>query len=126
MNGIGVSLPLYVDNIDGHFSLIKNISDEIKQNMRNIIMTNPGERVMDLNFGVGIRRYLFEPLLPQIADKIRTRIYAQTERFLPGVVINDIGIEVGVHDNMLGVAISYQIPNIGAEDLLMLDFAENN
>jgi phage baseplate assembly protein W len=30
-----------------------------RQKLKNIVLTNPGERVMLPNFGVGIKRYLF-------------------------------------------------------------------
>ena len=36
------------------------IKEIIKQNFKMVIMTNPGERIMIPDFGVGIRRYLFE------------------------------------------------------------------
>ena len=126
MYGIGAKLPLAVDDVDGHFSLVKTIAGEIKQNMVHIIMTSPGERIMDNEFGVGVRRFLFEPLVPQIRENLRTRIYSQVKKYLPFVVLGDVSFDVSRHENLLGIGISYYMPNLGEYDTLMLDFANSN
>ena len=51
--------PLKYTDIDGPYQSIKNIKDTIKQNVKMVVLTSPGERVMDPSFGVGIRKYLF-------------------------------------------------------------------
>ena len=52
-------LPLLNDESQPGFELIDNIRDLIKQNMKMVILTNPGERVMIPDFGVGITGMLF-------------------------------------------------------------------
>ena len=59
MAGISPKLPLTRDRQDG-FALNKTVLDSIKQNVKMVVLTSPGERVMDPAFGVGVRRYLFE------------------------------------------------------------------
>ncbi len=90
MYGIGPRLPLMKDDIDGHFGLVKNLTDEVQQNLYNLVMTSPGERIMDIDFGVGMRRYLFEPLLPQTEGRIESRIRKQVKKYLPFVQISSI------------------------------------
>ena len=58
MASIGVRLPLTLDSTDG-FGMIKTIRDMIKQNLKMLVLTNPGERVMEPDFGVGISQFLF-------------------------------------------------------------------
>jgi phage baseplate assembly protein W len=41
------------------YHLISDIRTNIKQNLKMLVLTSPGERVMDPNFGVGIKRFLF-------------------------------------------------------------------
>ena len=52
-------LPLQLDK-DGNFVKIDDFIQNCKQKLRMIILTNPGEKIMEPNFGVGIKRYLFE------------------------------------------------------------------
>jgi len=126
MYGIGAKLPLSVDDVDGHFSLVKTLSEEIKQNMFHIIMTSPGERIMDIDFGVGVRRYLFEPLVAQIETKLRNRIHKQINKYLSFVTLGDVLFDTTRHENLLGISISYYIPNLGQYDTLILDFTNSS
>ena len=58
--GISVKLPLRVTAEDGPYALTKDLVSTTKQNFKNLVLTSPGERVMDINFGVGIYGLLFE------------------------------------------------------------------
>ena len=57
--GLSVALPLRIDPIDGAYGLNKKVSEVASQNLRMIILTSPGERIMYPEFGVGIRQFLF-------------------------------------------------------------------
>ena len=59
MASYGVALPLPYDSGDG-FTMLKHIKRVAKQNFKMLILTVPGERVMEPKFGVGLKRYLFE------------------------------------------------------------------
>ena len=59
MASLAPKLPLTLDSGDGYTS-IKILKTMIKQNFKMLILTNPGERVMNPDFGVGIRQFLFE------------------------------------------------------------------
>ena len=58
-------LPLLVDKSQPGFELIDNIRDLVKQNVKMVVLTSPGERVMIPDFGVGIKGLLFENLHDQ-------------------------------------------------------------
>ena len=60
MAGLTPKLPLTLGGDNGNYKLIKTYKNLIKQNFKNLILTAPGERIMDPNFGVGIRNFLFE------------------------------------------------------------------
>ena len=59
MASYAVKLPLTQDTGDA-YTMIKRIKALVKQNVKMLILTNPGERVMEPNYGVGIRQFLFE------------------------------------------------------------------
>ena len=125
MNGIGPSLPLTVDDVDGHFSLIKTIPDEVQQNLIHIIMTNPGERTMDGNFGVGMRKFLFEQMVPQTTSRIESRIRSQVKRYMSFVNIEEILFNLNESKNLLGIRIVYNVPNVVKDAVIILDFTQH-
>jgi phage baseplate assembly protein W len=84
--GIGPALPLVYDQNDGPFRLTKSTKEAVFQNFKNLVMTNPGERVMDPDFGVGIREYLFELESAGFQQDIIARINQQVSKYLPNSV----------------------------------------
>ena len=118
MSSIGVKLPLTQDSADG-FTMIKSIKDMVKQNFKMLLLTNPGERVMEPNFGVGLKTYLFASATEDIQAQIGTKIREQTFLYLPIIKIRNI--QFGLSDidtNTLAMRIIYEIPSIGLQDLI--------
>jgi len=118
MASYGVALPLTYDSGDG-FTMLKQIRNVAKQNFKMLILTNPGERVMEPEFGVGLKRYLFENFSETVYADIDSRIRKQVAIYMPILVIQEIEFMSSDQDNnYLAISIVYQIPGIGATDLL--------
>ena len=73
---------------------------------------------MEPNFGVGIKRYLFDNAKSNIQSRITQRLNNQIATYLPVVSINDIQFEISPDTNSLRMVIEYQIPTVGINDLL--------
>ena len=74
MSSLSVKLPLVRDIADG-FLMIKDFPTLVKQNFKMLILTNPGERIMIPDFGVGIRQYLFENFSEVTYSRIENKIF---------------------------------------------------
>ena len=90
MAGISAALPLTVDQTDGVFRLTKTIKAALIQDLKMIVLTNPGERMMDTNFGVGLKKFLFEQNGTQVYGQISSAIQQQANRYLPQINIKNI------------------------------------
>jgi len=122
MYGISPKLPLIVDDLDGHYGLTKTIREAIKQNFKNLILTSPGERVMDQQFGVGLRRYLFENFTTEVGENIKYRIFNQAKLYMPFINIESVDLNQAQDKlSTLFVKIVYSIPKLGANDTLVLN-----
>jgi phage baseplate assembly protein W len=93
--GLSPALPLAVDQVDGPYRLTKTVVEAISQNLKNLILTNPGERMMDPDFGVGIRQFLFELENVGIQSEISSKISKQVKKYLNAVKILDIRFTLG-------------------------------
>lgn len=91
--GLSVSLPLRIDPIDGAYGLNRTLTQVAAQNLRMVILTSPGERIMFPEFGVGIRRYLFEQNTTSTLGTIRSRIEQQVSTYLPYIRILDLSVD---------------------------------
>ena len=118
MASIAPKLPLTIDSVDGYTS-IKRLKALIKQNFKMIILTNPGERVMQPEFGVGIKQFLFENFSDNVYADIDVKIREQAATYLP--VIRIINLEFGTNSmdsNEISIRIEFSIPDIAERDLL--------
>ena len=130
MAGIGPKLPLQIDDVDG-FRLTKTINETVRQNLKNIILTAPGERVMDVNFGVGIRNYLFQQVAEGVVGTLRSEIVKQVGKYMPfleilDVIINKPDETYYTDDNMLGVDIVYRFLPTDDLDTLTINLSQTN
>ena len=119
MSSIGVKLPLTKDSYDG-FTMLKTLRQMIKQNFKMLILTNPGERIMEPNFGVGLAQFLFEGYNAGVEARIIDRINSQVKLYLPMVSINDIAIGSNADANSLKLEISYSIPQLNLADSMSI------
>jgi len=119
MSSLAVALPLAPDSGDG-FVMIKSLRRMIKQNLKMLLLTMPGERVMNPEFGAGLQRYMFENFgNTNFFAEIDFTIRDQTHKYLPHVKINNVSFDqTSIDTNTLGITINYSIPNIGVKDLL--------
>ncbi len=118
MASLSLMTPIVYDSGDG-FAMNKTLAQVIRQNLKMLILTNPGERVMDPEFGVGINRYLFSNFSENYQSKITNKVNEQVALYMPGLVIQ--GIEFDAIDpdtNSAAFRITYYLPNIGTSDLL--------
>ncbi len=110
--GYSAKLPLQYSLTDGPYALNKNIASVVRQNIKMVIFTSPGERCMDIKFGVGIRTYLFEPTSELTRTNLRDRIIQQINTYLPFVQIISLGVTIDdLEPNKLYVNMEYTFPN---------------
>tara|TARA_B100000287_G_scaffold64918_3_gene56455 strand:+ start:1843 stop:2262 length:420 start_codon:yes stop_codon:yes gene_type:complete len=91
--------------------VVKN-DNAIKQALRNLILTTPGEKPFDLLVGCRVREMLFEPLDPFVADAIRDEIINTIGQFEPRVQLVDVAVQAFPDGNKLAVTVEYQIVGI--------------
>jgi phage baseplate assembly protein W len=110
MKGFSPKFPLQRTNRVGVYALNTTFKETIQQNFKNLILTNNGERIMDINFGVGIRSYFFEPKTGTTLSDISEKIHFQVKKYMPFITINSIEF-TGTEDdsNIIAIQITYII-----------------
>lgn len=84
----------------------------------SILLTNPGEKLSDPNFGVGLRSFLFEP--ENSFFDLQTTISRQLSKYAVGIKINNVSVDLdNVDSNAVSVSIKYLNPNKTIEEYLL-------
>ena len=84
---VGVRFPLDYSP-EGFFYKTKTILEQAKANLRNLLLTSKGERVMQPEFGSTLTDILFEQG-PDVQNQIDEAIRDATSSWLPYININD-------------------------------------
>lgn len=130
MSGITLKIPVTLSSTDGFYSLTKDVKQNAKQSLKMIVLTAPGERVMNPQFGVGIRQYLFEQFSDSLYKTLKGKIIEQTKLYLPYVNIIDVIFLNSNKDvierpdaeaNVLSIEIKYAITNLNVFDSLFIE-----
>jgi phage baseplate assembly protein W len=121
MAGISPKLPLGFNKVDLGYTLNKTLKESIQQNLKNLLLTNPGEKVFDINFGVGIKSFLFENMSDSFDSKITSRISTQVAKYMPFVNIKKLDVTRSPDYNSVSISLYYSVPTVSINDILSLD-----
>lgn len=98
----------------------------IKNSLKNLFTTTPGEKVLNPEFGLDLRKYLFDPATIEVAELIRSDIYTQIGTFEPRVKLNNVKILVLEDVNEFDIFINYSIPSLNINNVSMFGTLNNN
>lgn len=117
--GIGIKIPF-----DGTTGLNTTYltKDSIKSNILNFFLTGKRERIMNPNFGVGIREQIFEQITQGTINNIQDIIEFNLNSLFPQVNLNIININSIPDQNQIQIYISYSIKNTNIQDEILINF----
>lgn len=79
----------------------KNGVNQIKADLLQLLLTNPGERVMIPTYGTPLRTLFFEPNDPSLAFRAKQMIVDSINMWEPRIVINNIDVSASVDKSNL-------------------------
>lgn len=109
---------LLISPVSKDLALLKD-EEAIKQSLRNLILTDPGERLMQPRLGAGIRELLFENITPGTLKLIERRVESTIESYEPRVDLIDISASSNFDDNAVQIKVRFYVRNV--EAALQLD-----
>jgi len=123
MTTLSVKIPMIIDDVNG-IGMIDNIKDLAKQNLKNLILTNPGEQLFYYDYGVGVESILFKSSSDNSILDLKDRIYSQVKKYIPYIAITDS--DVSVKQDKLYIKIIYYVRATLESDSLEIDIDINS
>ena len=119
---VGVSFPF-----DGPavFNQSFTTKEQVKSNLLNLMLTSPGERLMNPNFGIGIRDLIFENVIDQ--ESLQNRIIDSALEYVPEVEILNVNVQrvsetTSPEVHQLRLTIGYALVANDQQDAIQLNF----
>lgn len=83
--------------------------DAVKAAVRNLILTDAGERPFNPTLGSSIRGLLFEPASPIIASEIEARVKTVLRNFEPRIKVIAVTVVAKIDRNEFAVTIGFRM-----------------
>jgi len=82
-------------------------TDAIKQNLKMLLLTRPGEYVMDNNYGVGLPDYLFLQEQEIDTSGLESIIRSQATTYMPYMTISNLSVTLDPANAMMRIRIEF-------------------
>jgi uncharacterized protein len=120
--GIGWRYPVATDPLKGDIAL-SSYDRDVKEAIRIIIETAPGERVMRPRFGCGIHDLVFEEINATTLAAIESTVREALITYEPRIELNEVTVDPSqALDGLLVIAIDYRLRRTNQEDNLVYPF----
>ena len=92
--------------------LFRNTNEEaVKTSIRNLLLTNRGERLYKANVGSDIRAVLFENFSPAMESVVGDLIKTTVENYEPRARIIDVVVASDIDEHFLSITIIFNVIN---------------
>jgi phage baseplate assembly protein W len=89
--------------------------DQAIANAKNLLLTEPGERVMLPTFGCGLKKALFEQLTDATLAALKNRIVNAFQTFLPYIFIQKLELNTNPDTHVLFVKLDISLSESGID-----------
>jgi len=90
---VGITLPIQRGN-DGYFAQSFRTFDQVRSNLKNLLLTKKGERILQPEFGSGLHDLLFNPATEKFEEDLETTINESVAKWLPYIIVEDINVDI--------------------------------
>jgi len=92
---IGIDYPFRKSNgVEGYFASTDTTIKAVKNNLKMLLSTHQGERLMQPKLGTGLRKFLFEQFTEDTVIAIQNEIIDICNRWLPFIEIKELDINM--------------------------------
>src|SRR4051812_31143989 len=99
---IGFTVPFA--QATGSLGYLETTNDElsaVRENLKSLMLTNWGERVMNYNFGCNFLEFLFDNHDSELSTRIEDRIVSQISTWMPFVTVTSVSVTFSDEDETL-------------------------
>ena len=122
--GIKTPLALAENENDSLFVSHRNIEDVIKDNLKNLLLTNKGERLGRADFGASLRDITYEMVSSDNFEQIiMNEIQSSVKKYLPYIELDNFSSELFNFEpndvksiSTLVIRLNYSVASIGLRD----------
>jgi len=91
--------------------------EAVKNSIKTAFLTSPGQKILNPEYGVDLRQYLFDPIDDFTAEIIKDDIESKLPRMEPRITVRNVSV-VGDEDNQTyWIELQIDVPSLDIEGL---------
>ncbi len=118
---VGVALPFQGRAV---FNSTYTTKDATKANLVNFFLTGQNERVFNVDFGAGLRNFLFEAITEDRIEEVIERIKNALKLYFPQVQVNSLRIQAEPDQNLISFELKYSVRETNITDEIIINFEQ--
>lgn len=120
--GVGWAYPVATDPMRGDVAMARYDRD-VREAIRIILETAPGERVMRPSFGCGIHQLVFEEINATTLYAVQASVREALTVWEPRIELNEVAVDpLQAADGLLIITIGYRVRDTNQRDNLVFPF----
>jgi phage baseplate assembly protein W len=114
-------LPFFLSKnaFTGDLNTVKDLS-AIRQALKNLVMSDNGERPFNYDFGCGFYKTIFENYTMELMMDIQQKVSSNIRMFEQRVIINNIRVVDAPKQNAINVYIDFGLPDVNIQDTISI------
>jgi len=118
-----IQFPL--NNTKEYFDTVDDYMSVVKQNIKNMFLTNPGERVIRRNkIGIPLGKIFFENNRDEALEILKSSLQDNMRRYFPSIKVDyviEVNADANKDTNRISIEIKFTDTNINVSDILVLN-----
>ena len=108
------------------FRNVDNVKELVSFHIKNLLLTNPYEKISDPNYGIGIRQMLFENLIEENLNLWEDKISRGISLYIPYVDLQQTNITPFFEENKIQIRIVYNLRDDTETQILEMELSADN
>lgn len=100
--------------------------DAVKNSITTCFLTSPGQKILTPNYGIDLRRYLFQPISNDNAFFIREDIVSRLPGFEPRIIVKNVSVKVDYDEQQYEIRLTFDVPSLNAYNITTKNYLNSN
>ena len=95
-----------------NFDLARKVNEEsVKESIKNLLLTDKGERFYRPNLGSNIRSALFDNITPDSIFTVQEMVRNTIQNYEPRCSVIDVDVNSSINDNTINIIVTFSVAN---------------
>jgi phage baseplate assembly protein W len=100
--------------------------DAIKNSIKNIFLTTPGQKILSPTFGINLRRFIFEPITSFTSYRIKADILNNLPKQEPRIDLEEVTVIPVPDEHEFYITLQINVPSLNAYGISLKSLLNSN